>query len=92
MSMGNRTGAKFTIKLRPEDCSEHRSSLIAPHDGKTCTLGAHIGPAHDMYVTDIDVPEGTPDSDYVRGGKLVVMTDKDGILVPARQRARRATT
>jgi len=33
-----------------------------------------------LYLTDIEVPEGTPDSDYAQGGKLIVMTDKDGAL------------
>ncbi len=71
-------GKKFKIKLRPESYSEHSNALLRANDGKTCRLVEHLH--HDLYVTDIDVPEGTPDNDYARGGKLLVMTGKDGVV------------
>ena len=77
-------GRKFKIKLNPSSFgSEHEHPLLKPHDGKTCRLVAEILPR--IYVTDIPAdPAGTPNSDYVFDGFLVVMTDKDGVFVGRR--------
>lgn len=70
-------GRKFRIKLSPHHYgSEHHVPLLATHEGRLCRLVEHW--KGDMYVTDITLPEGTPDSDYARGGRLIVMADKDG--------------
>lgn len=73
-------GRKFKIKLRPELFLEHSSELLRDYNGKVCRLVQHL--RADLFVTDLDVPTGTPDSDYVRDGKLLVMIDKDGLLLP----------
>lgn len=70
-------GRKFRIKLSPHHYgSEHRVPLLTANEGKVCRLVEHW--KADMYVTDIDLPDGIPDSDYARGGKLIVMVEKDG--------------
>lgn len=72
-------GRRFRIRLRPEEYTEHRMAPLSAFDGRTCRLTAQVrGP---LYETDLEVPAGTPDSDFARGGRLVVMTDKDGEVV-----------
>lgn len=75
---------RFKVNLRPESFgSEHEHEALRQVDGKVVEVVEDLG--RSLFRTTFRPVGEFPDSDYVQGGFLLVMPDRDGTWVEPRK-------